>query len=220
MILWNKRYTLWMQLVWGAFLVALSWMGRQAHGDLFLPGASSGPSVAEFSSIARALSEGNAALARKQIDEMKTKTPDLPHREVILAQMLIQSGMIAEGRLLLEELAAVEPDRYDVRFLFCHLAVIEQRWFEAWHHAIATERLAVPNEWSDAYRSTLRRELAMLKDLRAKVAGIGRELPKHMKWSPKSHPHCNRGLGWVACIFEVAGPMRQCIVSSKRSSWM
>ncbi len=77
--------------------------------------------------VVRMLQERKLDQARTRLDEIKLRNRELPHREVMLAELLIKAALPVDGRRVLEALAAAEPNRFDVLFLLCRLAVDEQR---------------------------------------------------------------------------------------------
>jgi predicted Zn-dependent protease len=75
--------------------------------------------------------EGRLDDALTLIKEKAAKHPEWPPAHFILAQFLFEANQIAQGRLALEQSAALDPDRPDAYILFGRLAHSEGRLSDA-----------------------------------------------------------------------------------------
>ena len=149
-------------LLCAAISCCTSSLGR---ADLVLPRGYQLGIEEDLGVVVRMLQERKLDQARTRLDEIKLRNRELPHREVMLAELLIKAALPVDGRRVLEALAAAEPNRFDVLFLLCRLAVDEQRWFEALSHAQAAEKLALPDEWDMGYKQAAQSDLYLLKGM-------------------------------------------------------
>lgn len=154
-------------LAWCAMFVPWPFsLGLQnARGDLLLIPTLSTAATSDADTLVHLVIARRFDQARKLLDDIKLKTSDAPHREVMLAELLMQHGMLMDGKQILESLANTDPNRFDVRFLFCKLAVEEKRWLEATWHANVAAGLPFPQEWSSKYRESLSQQLTLLQGL-------------------------------------------------------
>jgi predicted Zn-dependent protease len=106
---------------------------------------------------------GQVAKAKQAVAGLLMGKPDLPHPDIVTANVFFGAGRPVEGQQLLESLATVEPDRFDLRLAFCNRAIIEKRWFDAAMHASAAEKSEIPQNWSDAKQKSAKLELGFLE---------------------------------------------------------
>ncbi|MEM7474569.1 MAG: tetratricopeptide repeat protein [Planctomycetota bacterium] len=101
--------------------------------------------------------------ARREIKNALGSDPDKPHLELVLADLCFQKGNAALGLSILEEVSAVEGERFDIRFAFCVLAMKQGRWFDCWTHIQLCEKAPMPESWSEKRHDQVRFELMGIK---------------------------------------------------------
>ncbi len=105
----------------------------------------------------------NLDAAREKLLQLSSDEKDLPQAEVLLAQLLIEQGMVGDGRRVLNEFSGLNPESYELHWTCCKLAVMESRWFDGWLLATTALELKMPTRWSDAQKARATAELQILK---------------------------------------------------------
>lgn len=113
--------------------------------------------------VQRLLDSGDLDAARSKLEATVSQERDAEHAELLLAELLTRRGDRIAAREVLEGLAAEEPERFDLRFAYCRLAVQEERWFEALMHASALAEIPVPDHWSDEKRQLAEQQVVLLR---------------------------------------------------------
>lgn len=111
----------------------------------------------------RYLQLGDPDAARAVLQAFTAKVADELHSEILMAQLLNQLQRGSDARSVLEQLAAAEPDRFDVHLVFCELAVRESRWLDGWMHAKAAQKTEMPAAWSQDFTAQQTQKLMLLK---------------------------------------------------------
>ncbi len=150
-------------LILAAAICISSSLIQSGHADFFLMPAGGNLVNQKLTLSRELLRQRRIEEARATLDKLLELEKDLPHREVILAQLLTEMGNSREARQVLESLSEAAPERFDASFAFCQLAVRESRWLEGCLLAQHTHRLTPPSSWSDKYKTDMLRELARLE---------------------------------------------------------
>ena len=132
-----------------------------ASADLITVGSSIKSSARDRA--AALLRKRDIVAARKIVQQTTAADPNSPHPEIVLADLLLQVGNPKLGVSLLEAVATREPERFDVRFAFCSVALRQRRWFDCWTHIRSCEQSPMPSSWSPLHRKVARQELKTLK---------------------------------------------------------
>ena len=106
---------------------------------------------------------GDLSAAGDLLEDVVAEVKDVPHSQLLLAQILLDNGAKQQAQRLLEVLSSRSEDQFEASWVFCKLAVQQERWFDGWAHAVRAETIEMPSRWSDEYRATVLRQLAILK---------------------------------------------------------
>lgn len=101
----------------------------------------------------------NDEKAARAIVSKFAQTRNQPHGDILLARVFEESGRPAQARALLNQLAAREPERLDIRMSFLGQAVVERRWFDGLTHAAAARKAEPPKHWDSAHVKSVRGNL-------------------------------------------------------------
>lgn len=147
-------------------LVIAAATGHRLYGDVINPlGLSQQPKSVNSKAvqdIAEALKSRQLGTARDKIKELCEADPNESHPEIVLSELLVRMGNIAEARRILDEASLGDCDPFELRLAFCRLAVAESRWFDGWTHAQAANGLAPPARWSSERKERQQDDLLIL----------------------------------------------------------
>ena len=156
----HTRSTVALAVVSGAVFCVLAESGSVAQADLITVGrlnSSSRDRAIQF------LKNRDVDGARNEVEKTTAADPNSPHPEVVLADLLLQVGNPTMGVSVLEAVAASEPERFDIRFAFCAMALRQRRWFDCWTHIASCEKAPMPKSWSPAHQQLAKSELRSVK---------------------------------------------------------
>jgi len=105
------------------------------------------------------LRKGDVSSARKRLSRIEN-VPDLPHPEIILADMMIAIGRPADAQSVLDPLSLGQEGTFDLHLAFAKLAIAQQRWFDAWTHVRLADKAERPSTWSSEHKEKMEVVLA------------------------------------------------------------
>ena len=100
-------------------------------------------------------------LARQELSAVPTT--NFPHREIMLAELMIRSGRVADAGKVLETLSLKSDATYELHIVFAELANRQNRFFDAHSHILAAESQSVPQSWSAEKADQYARRLVIAK---------------------------------------------------------
>ena len=109
------------------------------------------------------LKTGTIEEAKAWLANQFATSPNQPHSDIICAQILKTLGRDREARQVLNSLAAREPNRFDIRLVFCEMAIADSRWFDGLIHAVAAENAPPPRNWDAERIGQFRHSLSLMK---------------------------------------------------------
>lgn len=128
--------------------------------------------LSEAGGNANLLGPARALLVENQVEEaaealgqLVTRDKDLPHPELLLVQLLIESGKPALAENRLARFSKSTSDAFEVSLTYARLAVQQKRWYDGWVHLLAAKAASMPARWSTEYQRQAGRELSTLKGI-------------------------------------------------------
>lgn len=143
--------------------------GRPAQAGIVEVGASSLSAGDPEQSHREVVQKARAALERRDLAAAREalaplgSLPDLPHPEILLAELLLGQGLVVDARNVLEQLGGKQPNRPDLYLAFARLAMREQRWFEGWTLARAGEASDAVELWNPEYARKVQDQLRLAR---------------------------------------------------------
>lgn len=145
------------------FLAASIFFSKAGVADVIRVGPPAATNEEILTAAVKLLRNGQFEKSRLHLAQNFKDAVDKPHPDILLAQLLNELGNGPRARNVLEQLAVTEPNRFDVYFVFCEMAIREQRWLDGWMHALAADSADMPQNWSEQHQTVMKRDLILLK---------------------------------------------------------
>lgn len=96
--------------------------------------------------------------ARDLLRKLRTDQKDMLAGDVLLFEMLSQQGKQQLAKRALEQFSVESKPSFDIFYAFSRLAILEQRWFDAFMHAQLALNQEMPADWSEDFQAQMRLE--------------------------------------------------------------
>tara|TARA_R110002049_G_scaffold285698_1_gene466713 strand:+ start:106714 stop:108072 length:1359 start_codon:yes stop_codon:yes gene_type:complete len=110
-----------------------------------------------------AFEKGDIDECRRLLERAAAESGIMPHPEVQLATWFLSAGKTGAAQQILEKVSLDEPNRPDLRWLYCQVALSQGRLFDAWTHVLLAERTPTPSRWTKEYADHMKGLIAKSK---------------------------------------------------------